>query len=55
MIFFNTAYTHLSRHQISVVERMKGDDVKYWLNEKGVLQVPKRDLKEIISGTVTRR
>lgn len=32
-----------------VVERMKGDDVKYWLDEKGVLHVPKRDLKEIVT------
>ena len=31
-----------------VVERMKGDDVKNWLDEKGVLHVPKKDLKDIV-------
>jgi len=31
-----------------IVEKMKGDDVKYWLDEKGVLHVPKRTLKEIV-------
>jgi len=31
-----------------VVEKMKGNDVKYWLDGKGVWHVPKRDLEEII-------
>ena len=31
-----------------VVERMIGDDVKYWLDENGRLHVPKRDLESII-------
>ncbi|MFQ6095557.1 MAG: nitroreductase family protein [Candidatus Bathyarchaeia archaeon] len=31
-----------------VVEKMIGDDVRYWLDEKGVLHVPKRDLEEIV-------
>jgi len=31
-----------------VVERLRGDDVKYWLDEKRVLHVPKRDLEEIV-------
>lgn len=30
------------------VEKMKVDDVKYWLDEDGVLHVPKRDLEDII-------
>ena len=31
-----------------VVEKMKGDDVKYWLDEREVLHVPKRDLEETV-------
>ncbi|MCS7120345.1 MAG: nitroreductase family protein [Nitrososphaerota archaeon] len=34
--------------QKSVVEEMKGNDVKYWLDEMGVLHVPKRSLDEIV-------
>jgi len=34
--------------ETSIVETMKGEDVKYWLDEKRVLHVPKRDLKEIV-------
>jgi len=30
------------------IERMKGNDVKYWLDEKGIWRVPKRDLKNIV-------
>ena len=30
-----------------VVDRMKDGDIKYWLDENGVLHVPKRDLKDI--------
>ncbi len=32
----------------SVVEKVKGDDVKYWLDENGTLHVPKRSLEEIV-------
>jgi len=31
-----------------VIERMKGDDVKYWLDDEGVLHVPKRNLESMI-------
>jgi nitroreductase len=31
-----------------VVENIRGNDVKYWLDEKGVLHVPKRTLKNIV-------
>jgi len=34
-------------NEISVTEKMKKGDVKYWLDEKGVLHVPKRGLEEI--------
>ncbi len=30
------------------VDKMKDDDVKYWLNDDGVLHVPKRALKDIV-------
>jgi len=33
--------------ETSLVEKMREDDVKYWLDEKRVLHVPKRDLQEI--------
>jgi len=32
-----------------VIEKMKKGDVKYWLDEKGGLHVPKRDLEEIVN------
>ena len=31
-----------------VVETVKDRDIKYWLDENGVLHVPKRDLKDIV-------
>ena len=31
-----------------VVETVKNRDIKYWLDENGVLHVPKRDLKNIV-------
>jgi len=31
-----------------VVEPVKDGDIKYWLDENGVLHVPKRDLKDIV-------
>jgi nitroreductase len=31
-----------------VVDEVKGGDIKYWLDENGVLHVPKRDLKDIV-------
>ena len=31
-----------------VVDKMKNGDIKYWLDENGVLHVPKRDLKDIV-------
>ena len=31
-----------------VVETVKAGDIKYWLDENGVLHVPKRDLKDIV-------
>ena len=31
-----------------VVEPVKAGDIKYWLDENGVLHVPKRDLKDIV-------
>ena len=31
-----------------VVETVKDGDIKYWLDENGVLHVPKRDLKDIV-------
>jgi len=30
-----------------VVDTVKAEDIKYWLDEKGVLHVPKRDLKDV--------
>ncbi|MFQ5819698.1 MAG: nitroreductase family protein [Candidatus Heimdallarchaeota archaeon] len=33
----------------SVVDEIKDDDIKYWLDENGVLHVPKRRLKDIVS------
>jgi len=32
----------------SVVDKMRADDVKYWLDDDRVLHVPKRDLKSIV-------
>jgi len=32
-----------------VVDRVKDEDIRYWLDEKGVLHVPKRELKGIVS------
>ena len=31
-----------------VVDAVKAGDIKYWLDEKGVLHVPKRDLKDVV-------
>jgi len=31
-----------------VVETVKDGDIKYWLDENGVLHVPKRDIKDIV-------
>ncbi len=31
-----------------VVDKMKDGDIKYWLDENGVLHVPKRDLENIV-------
>lgn len=31
-----------------VVETVKDGDIKYWLDETGVLHVPKRDLKDVV-------
>ncbi len=31
-----------------VVDKMKDGDIKYWLDESGVLHVPKRDLEDIV-------
>ncbi len=31
-----------------VVDNMKDGDIKYWLDENGVLHVPKRDLEDIV-------
>jgi len=31
-----------------VVDKMKDGDIKYWLDENGVLHVPKRKLKDIV-------
>jgi nitroreductase len=32
-----------------VIDMVKAGDIKYWLDENGVLHVPKRDLKEVVS------
>lgn len=32
----------------SVIEEMKGDDVRYWLDEEGVLHVPKRRFEDVV-------
>ncbi|MGD8505098.1 MAG: nitroreductase family protein [Candidatus Bathyarchaeota archaeon] len=31
-----------------VVDKVKNGDIKYWLDENGVLHVPKRDLEDIV-------
>jgi nitroreductase len=36
------------RAEEPIVEEMKGEDVKYWKDEKGVLHVPKRRLEDIV-------
>jgi len=36
------------RAEEPVVEDMKGEDVKYWRDENGVLHVPKRRLEDIV-------
>ncbi|MEM2929703.1 MAG: nitroreductase family protein [Thermoproteota archaeon] len=36
------------RAEEPVVEDIKGDDVKYWRDENGVLHVPKRKLEDIV-------
>jgi nitroreductase len=32
-----------------VIETVKAGDTRYWLDENGVLHVPKRDLKDVVS------
>ena len=32
----------------SVVEKVKNDDIRYWLDDEGVLHVPKRELESIV-------
>jgi nitroreductase len=32
-----------------VVDKIKEEDVKYWLDENGVLHVPKRELKDVMT------
>jgi nitroreductase len=31
-----------------VLDKMGEKDIKYWLDEKGILHVPKRDLQDIV-------
>ena len=38
-----------------VVDKMKDGDIKYWLDENGVLHVPKRDLKDIVKWNAQKR
>ena len=33
----------------SVIESVKGGNTKYWLDENGILHVPKRDLKDVVT------
>ena len=32
----------------AIVDNVKNGNIKYWLDENGVLHVPKRDLKDIV-------